>query len=550
MGLKSATDKLLKGDIGGVVSDVKIQLERSLNLIGVIIISLAAMIGSGLFVLPSFAAAVMGPGIWLAFLLAGLVVLPGAISKSELASTMPESGGSYVYIERTFGPLLGTISGLGLWASFLLKSAFALVGFSAYMYAVTTYFDTSMDTMTVAMGALVLITILNIFGIKKVKSFQTPILAITTILLLIICVIQLFDPNTDFSRPIDGAVNVTNDDPQLLVEAAALVFVAFAGIIKVGAIGGEVKNPQKNLPYGILWSLLLVTILYCAVTFIMMASVDGTWWLNEDGTTREDPVYAFVDAVTDTRVGIAIAFLAILTMISGALSGVLASSRFLFAMARDNLLPQSLEDVNIRYETPHWAIIITGLTMAVCLVVLPVKDVAKLASGFQIMVFMMINLCLIVLRSAVASHDWYNPTFKSPFYPWLQIWGILAGGVLVYMMGSKAMIGGFGAVVIGLATYSIYGSKHYLARKTPYQTFREMFSNTELKTRLAAFHAADIGASNHLTLSEFISAMKALQLDFSNDEYRVLFHKADTDNNGVIDIDEFLSSVEQIDDEE
>ena len=550
MGLKSATDKLLKGDIGGVVSDVKIQLERSLNLIGVIIISLAAMIGSGLFVLPSFAAAVMGPGIWLAFLLAGLVVLPGAISKSELASTMPESGGSYVYIERTFGPLLGTISGLGLWASFLLKSAFALVGFSAYMYAVTTYFDTSMDTMTVAMAALVLITILNIFGIKKVKSFQTPILAITTILLLIICVIQLFDPNTDFSRPIDGAVNVTNDDPQLLVEAAALVFVAFAGIIKVGAIGGEVKNPQKNLPYGILWSLLLVTILYCAVTFIMMASVDGTWWLNEDGTTREDPVYAFVDAVTDTRVGIAIAFLAILTMISGALSGVLASSRFLFAMARDNLLPQSLEDVNIRYETPHWAIIITGLTMAVCLVVLPVKDVAKLASGFQIMVFMMFNLCLIVLRSAVASHDWYNPTFKSPFYPWLQIWGIFAGGVLVYMMGSKAIIGGFGAVVIGLATYSIYGSKHYLARKTPYQTFREMFSNTELKTRLAAFHAADIGASNHLTLSEFISAMKALKLDFSNDEYRVLFHKADTDNNGVIDIDEFLSSVEQIDEEE
>ena len=550
MGLKSATDKLLKGDIGGVVSDVKIQLERSLNLIGVIIISLAAMIGSGLFVLPSFAAAVMGPGIWLAFLLAGLVVLPGAISKSELASTMPESGGSYVYIERTFGPLLGTISGLGLWASFLLKSAFALVGFSAYMYAVTTYFDTSMDTMTVAMAALVLITILNIFGIKKVKSFQTPILAITTILLLIICVIQLFDPNTDFSRPIDGAVNVTNDDPQLLVEAAALVFVAFAGIIKVGAIGGEVKNPQKNLPYGILWSLLLVTILYCAVTFIMMASVDGTWWLNEDGTTREDPVYAFVDAVTDTRVGIAIAFLAILTMISGALSGVLASSRFLFAMARDNLLPQSLEDVNIRYETPHWAIIIKGLTMAVCLVVLPVKDVAKLASGFQIMVFMMINLCLIVLRSAVASHDWYNPTFKSPFYPWLQIWGIFAGGVLVYMMGSKAIIGGFGAVVIGLATYSIYGSKHYLARKTPYQTFREMFSNTELKTRLAAFHAADIGASNHLTLSEFISAMKALKLDFSNDEYRVLFHKADTDNNGVIDIDEFLSSVEQIDEEE
>ena len=118
MGIKSTTDKLLKGDIASVVSEVKIQFERSLNLIGVVIISLAAMIGSGLFVLPSFAAEVMGPGIWLAFLLAAIVVLPGAISKSELASTMPVSGGSYVYIERTFGPILGTISGLGLWASF------------------------------------------------------------------------------------------------------------------------------------------------------------------------------------------------------------------------------------------------------------------------------------------------------------------------------------------------------------------------------------------------------------------------------------------------
>ena len=160
MGLKSTTDKLLKGDIGSVVSDVKTQLERSLNLIGVIIISLAAMIGSGLFVLPSFAAEIMGPGIWLAFLLAALVVLPGAISKSELASSMSESGGSYVYLERTFGPVLGTISGLGLWASFLLKSAFALIGFRAYMYAVTTYFDVTVNSMFVIMSALVLITCL------------------------------------------------------------------------------------------------------------------------------------------------------------------------------------------------------------------------------------------------------------------------------------------------------------------------------------------------------------------------------------------------------
>jgi amino acid transporter len=487
----------------------------------------------------------MGPGIWLAFLLAALVVLPGAISKSELASTMSESGGSYVYLERTFGPVIGTISGLGLWASFLLKSAFALIGFRAYLYAVTTYFDVTVNSMFVIMSALVVITILNIFGIKKVKSFQTPILAVTTGLLIVICVIQLFDANFDFNRPIDGAIDVTKNNPILLGEAAALVFVAYAGIIKVGAIGGEVKNPQKNLPSGMLYSLLIVTIIYCAVTFIMMASIDGTWWLDGDGNAREDPVFAFVDAVASTKIGIAIAILAVLTMISGALSGVLASSRFLFAMARDNLLPQSLEDINAKFETPHWAIIITGLTMAICILVLPVKDVAKLASGFQIMVIMVLNMSVIILRSANMEHDWYHPTFKSPLCPWIQIVGIIAGGVLVFIMGEKAILGGIGAVVIGVATFNLYGKRHYKNRTTPFQTFTQLFSNptpSDLKIRRAAFKAADISNNNHLTLSEFISAMRALDFSFSGDEYRFIFHKADSDGKGFIDIDQFLNS--------
>ena len=92
------------------------------------------MLGSGVFVLPAFAANTMGDGIWLAYILAATVVLPAALSKSELASAMPSSGGSYVYLERTFGPFFGTISGIWLWSSFLLKSAFALIGFQAYLF--------------------------------------------------------------------------------------------------------------------------------------------------------------------------------------------------------------------------------------------------------------------------------------------------------------------------------------------------------------------------------------------------------------------------------
>ncbi|MCH2648416.1 MAG: APC family permease [Candidatus Poseidoniaceae archaeon] len=461
MDIKSTADKLLKGDLSGVVSDVKSTIKRSLTLVGVIIVTVAASIGSGLFVLPSFAADVMGPGIWLAFLLAGIVFLPGALSKSELASAMPSNGGAYVYLERSFGPIIGTISGLGLWASFLLKSAFALIGFSAYMYAVTNYLDITTNTTFVIMSALALITILNIFGIKKVKAFQTPILALTTILILVICVIQLFDASFDFSRPIDGAFDVSRDDPVLVAEAAALVFVAYAGIYKAGALGGEVKDPKKNLPAGMLLSLLLITLLYVVVTFIMMGAVEGEWWVNSDGSPREDPIFAFVDAVASTKVGIAMALLAFLTMISGALSGLLAASRFLFAMAKDCLLPNNLGDTNEKFGTPHWSIIITGVAMGICILTLPVKDVAKLASGFQIMVIVALNACVIVLRKDNQKHEWYQPEFKSPLYPFVQIFGIIAGGTLVYLMGSKAIIGAVAAIVLGLSTYKIYGEKNY-----------------------------------------------------------------------------------------
>ena len=461
MDIKSTADKLLKGDVSGVVDDVKSTIKRSLTLVGVIIVTVAASIGSGLFVLPSFAAAVMGPGIWLAFLLAGIVFLPGVLSKSELASAMPVNGGAYVYLERSFGPIIGTISGLGLWASFLLKSAFALIGFSAYMYAVTNYLDISTNATFVIMSALAAITILNIFGIKKVKAFQTPILALTTILILVICFIQLFDASFDFSRPIDGAFDVSRDDPVLVAEAAALVFVAYAGIYKAGALGGEIKEPKKNLPAGMLLSLLLITLLYVVVTFIMMGAVEGEWWVNSDGSPREDPIFAFVDAVASTELGIAMALLAFLTMISGALSGLLAASRFLFAMAKDCLLPDNLSETNEKFGTPHWSIIITGVAMGVCILTLPVKDVAKLASGFQIMVIVALNACVIVLRRENQKHEWYQPEFKSPLYPFVQIFGIIAGAILVYLMGSKAIIGAVAAIVLGLSTYKIYGEKNY-----------------------------------------------------------------------------------------
>ena len=457
-----------------VSDDIKTTLKRTIGLAGVVIISLSAML-PGIFVTPTFAAEIMGPGIWLAYLLAASVVLPGALSKSELSSGMPTSGGSYVFLQRTYGPLIGTISGLGLWMSFLLKSAFSLIGFSAYFIVVTEYFDVEMELIWLSMSALVLITIVNLLGVSKVKAVQTPIVIMTLLLLVGLCIASFFTGDFDASIPIDGALDASGWE---LAEAAAFVFVAYAGVTKVAAIGGEVKSPEKNLPAGILLSLVIATVLYSAIAFLMMATIPGEWWI-VDGKVVENPIYEFARVIAGTELGVIAAALSVLTMISMALAGILASSRFLFAMARDKLLPEALEEINIKYETPHWPILVTALAMGLAIFFVPLKDVVKLASGFKIMIFIMINSCVIILRRTSFKHGW-EPHYKSPMYPAIQLWGIIAGVILIALIGMKAFIGGAAAILAGAATYYLYGKKYATIQQTPFNTLRnQLFGNTD-----------------------------------------------------------------------
>ena len=238
-----------------------------------------------------------------------------------------------------------------------------------------------------------------------------------------------------------------------------------------------------------------------------------------------------------------------------ALAGVMATSRFPFAMARDNLLPQSIENVHPKYNTPHLAIIFTGLAMGFCISFLPVKDIAKLASGFKIMIFIMINCCVIVLRTSSKSHSWYKPKWKSPFFPTIQILGILVSIWLIYLMGIKALIGALATIIIGLIIYHSYGKKNVKYEITPWDTFKLMFTNpdeAEKRRFYAAFHAADSKNNGHLNLEEFISAMNSLQLSetINNHTLRRYFHSADLNGDGVLDVEEFLASIQEIAEEE
>ena len=237
-----------------------------------------------------------------------------------------------------------------------------------------------------------------------------------------------------------------------------------------------------------------------------------------------------------------------------ALSGIMATSRFPFAMARDNLLPAALENVHRKFKTPHLSIIGTGLAMAISLIFLPVSDVVKLASGFKILIFIVINACVIVLRSSSKHHKWYNPEWKSPLYPYMQIFGIITGIILLVMMGSKAYIGGLAAIILGVVIYKTYGSGHVNPEITPWDTFRMMLTKPDLieERRIhAAFNAADVDDNKSLNLREFMSAISALGVNTDNPStLREYFHQADNNRDGIIDIDEFSDFIGLIDESE
>jgi amino acid transporter/mannitol/fructose-specific phosphotransferase system IIA component (Ntr-type)/nucleotide-binding universal stress UspA family protein len=424
-----------------------------LGLGAVVAISISAMLGSGIFVLPGLAAAKTGPLVYLAYLIAGLAVLPAALSQSELATAMPTSGGTYIYLERTFGPLTGTISGVGLWLTMLLKSAFALVGFSAYL-SVLIY----VPLKPMALTLLVVVTILNILGVSIISKLQK---FIVTGVLVVLTVMAIFGLKTmqpefvehGFSHGWHG-----------FLAATAFVFVSYAGVTKIAAIAEEVKNPDRNLPWGILISWFIVMCAYVFIVFVLVANVPMEELVNSEGKGKPDlhPIHTLACIVGGKTAGTVAAILAVITMVSMSVAGLLAASRFPFAMSRDQLLPEGIKAIHPYFMTPVTSILLTAAVMGLSIAFLPVEQIAKLASAFMIVAFVFVCGTVIVLRE-IAS-EWYKPRFRSPLYPVMQVFGIVSGIVLLSAMGLTSVFAIGFIVVVGAASYFGYG-QHQTSRQ-------------------------------------------------------------------------------------
>jgi APA family basic amino acid/polyamine antiporter len=396
---------------------------------------------SAIFVLPGLAAEKTGASIWLAYLVAGLAVLPAALCKAELATAMPASGGTYVYMARAFGPLVGTIAGLGLWLSLLLKSAFSLVGFGAYLVVLA-----DLPIKPMALSLLVALTALNVLGVRKVSKAQLVAVGLSVGGLTLFCLMSI------------GAFDSRNMEPLFpegstgFLAAAGFLFVSYAGVTKVAALAEEVKNPDKNLPLAIIISLTIAIVIYAAVS-LALAGVVPIEQLKGD----LKPIYTLAYILGGSGLGALAAVLAIITMAAMATAGLLAASRFPFAMSRDQLLPSKLTFIHPRFKTPVVCIIGTSVVMGIAIVSLDVMRIAKLASAFKILIFMGVNLAVIVLRESRLA--WYKPAYRSPFYPWVPILGIAMEAVLLIVLGLGPAVAALGLAILGAALFYTYGRK-------------------------------------------------------------------------------------------
>lgn len=414
------------------------RLKKELTLLDVFCIASGAMISSGLFILPGLAHARAGPAVVLSYLIAGLLAMTGMLSQAELVSAMPKAGGTYFYITRAMGPTVGTVDGLITWFSLSMKSAFALVGMAAFAALIA-----NLNMQLIAVGLCILFVVLNLIGIREASRAQVA-LVLGLLAVLLFYVVRGI-PAISF----DNLQPFTPHGTAAVFYTAGFVFVSYGGLLKVASIAEEVKNPARVVPLGMILSLVVVTLLYMLVVLVTTGVLSAAE-LDQSLTPISDGAAAFMGSAGMIALSIA----ALLAFISTANAGIMAASRYPLALSRDGLLPEFLRSINERFKTPHVAIIVTGAFMTIA-VFMKMDVLVKAASTVLILTYTFSCLSIIVLRESRLQN--YQPRFRAPLYPWIQIAGMIGFGFLLFEIGKTALLASSILIVSGLFVYWFYG---------------------------------------------------------------------------------------------
>ena len=463
-------------------------LKRVLGVWQLVMLGVGAIIGTGIFVLTGQAAAAnAGPAIVISMVLAGVTSVLAAFCYSEFASTVPVAGSAYTYAYATLGEFIAWVIGWDLILEYALGAATVAVGWSGILVTLLGQLGLSFpaalsaapgtvvqvaggDPVTAVLNVpailiTVLVTALLVVGVSEAASVNGAIVITkVAVLLIVIAAGAMFIDRANwhpFIPPNTGTFGEYGWSGVL--RGAGVIFFAYIGFDAVSTSAQEARNPQRDMPRGILGSLAVCTLLFVLVSGVMVGLVPYKAMLNQAA-----PLVLTVEAAADKAIGTpwqgTMAAVKVLVTVGGlaALSSVmvvmmLAQPRIFFAMSKDGLLPAWAGRVHPRFRTPHISTLVTGVVVALAAGFTPIGTLGSLVSIGTLMAFVIVSFGIIVLRRT-------RPDLPRPFrMPWVPVLPLLSAAVsLTLMLGlpratwERLILW----MVLGIGVYFVYGRKH------------------------------------------------------------------------------------------
>jgi len=477
----------------------KKSLHRSLGWFQLTLFGIGCVIGTGIFVLTAAGAQKAGPGLMLAFAIAGLICIVAALCYAEIAAMIPVAGSAYTYSYAVMGELLAWTVGWALVLEYAVAASAVSVGWSGYFTGtilneflgiqLPAYLAAGPLALGGAEGGLInlpavvialLITGLLVLGTSESAKVNAVLVAIKITALSAFIWLTLTSPQFDAARfnPFLPAGVFGGFGSGLgAVGAAATIFFAYVGFDAVSTAAEETKNPQRNVPIGLIASLLICTVFYILVAAGAIGAIGGQPIMGPNGVpfpagseelARQCALPAYADQLVCSNealahvlreigfgpIGNALGVAAFLALPSVILVLIFGQTRIFFVMSRDGLLPSFLSKVHPKWKTPHVVTMITGAAVAFAAAFLPVGQLADIANAGTLYAFMMVAISVLLLRRKEPNR--HRP-FKAPLI-WLVAPATIIGCVFLFFnLPANAMMvlpiwGG-----IGLVIYLLYG---------------------------------------------------------------------------------------------